>query len=177
MRQLSYIVFSLCSTLLLSWCSIIPQEFQEFQDSLSTTVNIIKDQTTEFKENIIIMVWNAEVTALPIINDIKKKVTEQINTINSLKKWKPSTDTTILCLQKQGLTYYTSQTCTFALQQRELMGDDLKSIDTIRCDENKDLITCSQKGVQWTPAFWNSAWKVIHWVQTLDSLAKEFGCN
>lgn len=159
-------------TFLLAWCSLsLPQDIQQ---TTTQTINTIKLKSGELRDTVITMVGNAEVTALPAIENFKDQV---VTTIKSHIQWSSSENNTVQCLQEKGIVYYTSNTCSFASQQRVFLEQEYSSFDRIYCDPELDIVTCKQAGVQGTPAWWIKDWKLIHWVQTIDSLAKEFNCN
>ena len=199
MKSLSIFLVSATCLFFLSWCSHsslnidqnisdisnnvtntinkapgLSDSISQAKDIASETINTFKNNAKDFKENAIIMIEWAEITSLPIIKDIQDLV---VQGLTSLKQATPSENETIKCLQDKGVTYYTSRTCAFAFQQSDVLGDDINSFDRIRCDESKDLVACANRWVLGTPAFGSSDWKLIHWVQSVTTLAQAFGCK
>ncbi len=147
---------------------------QEVQNKAQIAVNTIQQKSTEYKQTIITTINNAQVSALPYIENIEQQITQSIA---SLQKGETSQNEIVQCLQKKGLIYYTAETCHFAQQQKEVLKQEYHSFDRIFCDKSKDLILCQKAGVQWTPARWIQNGTILHGVKSLAALWEAFDCD
>ncbi len=79
------------------------------------------------------------------------------------------------CLTDKWVTLYGSNSCTYCLKQKALFGDSMAKIKFVDCQANPTQ--CSIKWVNGIPHRYITESNRLEWLQTLEDLAMESGCE